>query len=107
VTYDYRVTVVRVVDGDTVDVDVDAGFYLTLRVRFRILGVDTPERGAAGWAEATAFTREWVLAHPQLRAATVKTDSFGRWLADLYAVTPTRNPHLATDLIAAGHGTPR
>jgi micrococcal nuclease len=105
--FDYRINVIRVVDGDTVDADVDAGFYLTLRVRFRILGVDTPERGQPGWSEATAFTREWVFAHPQLRAATAKTDSFGRWLADLYAVTPTATPHLATELIAAGHGIPR
>ena len=42
--YEYRVTVLRVVDGDTVDVDIDLGFGVWLRnERVRIMGIDTPE----------------------------------------------------------------
>lgn len=42
--YEYRATVRRVVDGDTVDVDIDLGFDVTLKSqRVRLLGVDTPE----------------------------------------------------------------
>lgn len=42
--YDYRCNVVRVVDGDTVDVDIDLGFGIWLRgERVRIMGIDTPE----------------------------------------------------------------
>ena len=42
--YEYRTKVVRVVDGDTVDVDIDLGFGVWLRKsRIRLLGVDTPE----------------------------------------------------------------
>jgi len=41
---EYDVTVVKVVDGDTVDVDIDLGFGVTLRdERVRIMGIDTPE----------------------------------------------------------------
>ena len=40
----YDVTVIKVVDGDTVDVDIDLGFGVTLRdERVRIMGIDTPE----------------------------------------------------------------
>ena len=40
----YDVTVVKVVDGDTVDVDIDLGFGVTLTdERVRIMGIDTPE----------------------------------------------------------------
>lgn len=39
----FRAALVRVVDGDTVDVAVDLGFRLTARVRFRVAGIDTPE----------------------------------------------------------------
>lgn len=42
--YEYRAKVVKVVDGDTVDVDVDLGFGVWLKdERVRIMGIDTPE----------------------------------------------------------------
>jgi micrococcal nuclease len=42
--YEYRVNVVKIIDGDTVDVDIDLGFGVWLRgERVRIMGIDTPE----------------------------------------------------------------
>ena len=42
--YRYRVEVTRVVDGDTVDVDIDLGFGVWLKKeRIRLYGIDTPE----------------------------------------------------------------
>ena len=42
--YDYKCNVVKVVDGDTVDVDIDLGFGIWMRnERVRIMGIDTPE----------------------------------------------------------------
>jgi micrococcal nuclease len=42
--YEYRCAILRVVDGDTVDVDIDLGFGVWLRnERVRIMGIDTPE----------------------------------------------------------------
>ena len=41
---EYDVTVIKVVDGDTVDVDIDLGFGIWMRdERVRIMGIDTPE----------------------------------------------------------------
>src|SRR5210317_927252 len=41
---EYDVHVVKVVDGDTVDVDIDLGFGVCLKdERVRIMGIDTPE----------------------------------------------------------------
>ena len=43
-TNEYDVKVIKVVDGDTVDVDIDLGFGVTLTdERVRIMGIDTPE----------------------------------------------------------------
>ena len=40
--YEYNVTIVKVVDGDTVDVDIDLGFGMTYKKqRVRMLGIDT------------------------------------------------------------------
>jgi micrococcal nuclease len=42
--YEYRVKIRRVVDGDTVDVDIDLGFGVWLKKqRIRLYGIDTPE----------------------------------------------------------------
>ena len=42
--YEYKCKMVRVVDGDTVDVDIDLGFGVWLRKqRIRMYGIDTPE----------------------------------------------------------------
>ena len=41
--YVYKILVRRVVDGDTIDVDVDLGFNLFTRDRVRLMGIDTPE----------------------------------------------------------------
>lgn len=42
--YEYRATIIKVVDGDTVDVDIDLGFGIIMKdERVRIMGIDTPE----------------------------------------------------------------
>ena len=42
--HEYKVNILKVVDGDTVDVDIDLGFGIWLRnERVRLLGIDTPE----------------------------------------------------------------
>ncbi len=42
--YEYQCKIVRVVDGDTVDVDIDLGFGTWMKKqRIRLYGIDTPE----------------------------------------------------------------
>ena len=42
--YEYRATLLKIVDGDTVDVDIDLGFGVILsNQRIRLYGIDTPE----------------------------------------------------------------
>jgi micrococcal nuclease len=42
--YEYRVKkVLKVVDGDTIDVDIDLGFDISYTQRVRLAGIDTPE----------------------------------------------------------------
>ena len=42
--YEYRCKVVHIVDGDTVDVDIDLGFGVWMKKqRIRLYGIDTPE----------------------------------------------------------------
>lgn len=42
--YEYQVKkVLKVVDGDTIDVDIDLGFSISYTQRVRLAGIDTPE----------------------------------------------------------------
>ena len=42
--YEYRCKVVNIIDGDTVDVDIDLGFGVWMhKERVRLFGIDTPE----------------------------------------------------------------
>jgi micrococcal nuclease len=42
--YEYKCNIIKVIDGDTVDVDIDLGFGIWMKnERVRIMGIDTPE----------------------------------------------------------------
>jgi micrococcal nuclease len=101
--YEYRATVVRWIDGDTVDLNVDLGFRLTMAGRFRLDGIDTPERGTNGYIQAKA--RAEVLAPPgtELLAFTSKADKYGRWLACLW---PDVGPMINAQLVHEGLAKP-
>lgn len=101
--YLYHAVVVRWVDGDTVDLRVDCGFYLWMEGRFRLYGVNTPERGQPGWSEATAFCASMAPPGTHVTASTYKAaDKYGRWLANLYVGDEMLN----YALVHAGHAKP-
>ena len=68
----------RVIDGDTLDL-VDG-------TRVRLYGVDTPERGAPCFTEATDRLRQLAGATVRLESGSRATDSFGRRLAYAYTL---------------------
>lgn len=86
----FRGKIVRVVDGDTVDLDVDLGFHVHTKVRCRLIAVDTPERGHRDWEKATfAFANlmnENLDDDGYLYFTCYKTGKYGRWLIDIPVV---------------------
>lgn len=98
--YKYNASVLRWVDGDTVDCLVDLGFKISIRERFRLYGVDTPERGQPGFDEATAFCEGLAPTGSRVVIETRKTGKFGRWLCTVY--TPDR-VNVNVRLVETGH----
>jgi len=89
--YIYKAELVRVVDGDTVELIIDLGFDTSRHERFRLYGVDAPEMRTAAGKEAKAWL--WEALQP-LEAIYVETlqhktkakrDKYGRFLAVLYS----------------------
>jgi len=81
--YHYNARIYNVVDGDTVDCEIDTGFNGFRKERLRLIDIDTPERGHPGFKEALEYLEREYLEIPIL-INTVKKDSFGRWLAQLW-----------------------
>ena len=78
------VDVVKVIDGDTLDVR-----SAQTELRVRLYGVDTPERGEACYEEATARLAALAGDQVQLLPDARLTDQFGRELRYVYAVDGT------------------
>ena len=41
--YNYKIELLRVVDGDTIDAEIDLGFDVKIKKRIRFMGINTPE----------------------------------------------------------------
>lgn len=91
--YQYRARLVRCVDGDTADLDVDLGFHLTARIRCRLLGVDTPERGKPDFKKATVMLENLIAMECDEEGyfpiTTHKTGKYGRWIVYIPNVNNT------------------
>ena len=109
--YTYRATVVKIVDGDTIDVDLDVGFYTTMRKRLRFLGIDTWEvRGAEKEQGLVAKARltEIIQSSDNIYVQTIMDakGKYGRVLAYLWTETDGVLVNVNEQLLAEGHGTP-
>ena len=61
--YIYRIrTISKVVDGDTIDADIDLGFDISLSKRIRLAGIDTPESRTTNLKEKAMGleSKEWL-----------------------------------------------
>jgi micrococcal nuclease len=113
---EYDVKVIKVVDGDTVDVDINLGFGVTLTdERVRIMGIDTPESRTSDRVEdlfgeaAKARLKELMKHGGKLITTEDKhgedmKGKFGRILGDFYVERYEGKKERVTDiLIEEGH----
>ena len=74
---------INVIDGDTIDVDIDVGFDFSTVQRLRLYGINCPERGKPGYAESKQFVIDKVYGI-EVQLVTYKKDSFGRWISTVF-----------------------
>ena len=91
--YVYRLlSVAKVVDGDTIDLNLDLGFSLILRQRVRLIGIDAPQVRTRDATEkrlgllAQEYVTEWFERPGQILVRTTKKEKYGRMLADCFRV---------------------
>lgn len=113
--YTYKATVLKVIDADTLEVEIDLGFSTFTKQRIRLSGVDTSEiygvkKESAEYqkgSEAFGFTQGWIHSTESLvllKTEKLKKEKYGRYLA---VVEATCGPHvgttLQTSIIEAGY----
>ena len=90
--YTYKITIKRWVDGDTLDADVDLGFGVHTGIRFRLLELDTPEKGQDNFKEAKECAEDIYPIGSTLVVTSIKgTDKYVRWLVSLPLVNQAIN----------------
>ncbi len=94
--YNYKAKLLRVVDGDTIDAEIDLGFKIFIKERIRLMGIDTPEsrtRNLAekSWGKAAKYRLEELLAEADgdftLVTQMQKKGKFGRILGTIQVST--------------------
>jgi len=113
--YEYRCKLRKVVDGDTVDIDVDLGFGVWLQdERVRLYGIDTPESRTRDLEEKKygLAAKEYVenfLDDEWLTLKTKEYDSkgkFGRILGELWRTSSYADKSLNDYLVEKHHAVP-
>lgn len=104
--YRYSAVVRRVIDADTIDLDVDMGFRAwRMRERFRLAGINAPEmRGPQRTAGQAA--KQWLEQTLPVGSSVViqsekDPDNFGRWIATVWHEGTCLNEAL----VQAGHAS--
>lgn len=92
--YNYSAHLIRVVDGDTVDLTVDLGFSVSISTRFRVFGIDAPEKKAPTLLEGKASQAhlEQLLSDALdgvIHVESTGKDKYGRWVANLTYTSAT------------------
>jgi len=87
--YIFEGLVDRVIDGDTYDIILDLGFYISHMIRVRLKGVDTPEVYGKNASEEGKIASAYVKGLIENKRVVVQTyknapSTFNRWEADVY-----------------------
>ena len=110
--YEYKCKILRVVDGDTVDVDIDLGFGVWMhKERIRLYGIDTPESRTRDLEEkryglaAKAFLSGMLddKAGITLKTHKDKEGKFGRILGELWRTTDFANQSINEYMVEKHH----
>ena len=113
--YEYKATIGRWVDGDTVDVDIDLGFDVVLsNQRVRLHGVNTPETRTRDLAEkarglaAKEYVNNMAPAGSVVKLVTKTYDAkgkFGRILGEIVVDLGNGVYNINEMLVNEGHAT--
>lgn len=110
--YTYKANLIRVIDGDTIDAEIDLGFGVFIRQRVRLYGINTPEsrtkdleekeRGLAAKQRLTELLKKQFIIETILN----KRGKFGRILGTIYVEDADSTININQQLVEEGFAKP-
>lgn len=108
--YHYKASLIRIIDGDTIDAEIDLGFGVFIKQRIRLYGINTPEsrttdleekaRGLAAKAYLESILPQTFIVETLLN----KRGKFGRVLGILHVENEEgERTNINEALVTAGH----
>lgn len=89
--YEYKIKeVIRIIDGDTIEILIDIGFNIFHKEKVRLNRIDTPEIHSKNefekklGKEAIDYLQAWIEKQNSLSIRTSKDDKYGRILGEIY-----------------------
>lgn len=112
-TYLYRATITGVVDGDTIDVDIDLGFEVTRHARLRLAHIDAPDLKTQEGRAARDYLNRSLHAAQTAAVVTERIDLHGRYVVHLFTSPQSlstldcfqHGKYENAALLSAGHAT--
>lgn len=103
--YEYQSSVLRVIDGDTVELIVDLGFRLRVDLIVRLYGINAPEIRTIEGKAAKARLSELLPKGAAIRITTLKdkTEKYGRYLGIL---SDGDGHEINARMVSEGHAVP-
>lgn len=91
--FTYKAVILKIVDGDTIDVEIDLGFHAFTKQRMRLCNIDTFEKNdkdplkRALALKATNRVIELIPVGSIVILESFKQDKYGRFLAEVYSIS--------------------
>lgn len=102
--YEYKATIVKVYDGDTVTAEIDLGFKIKVTKTIRLYGLDTPEvRGDErpdGLISRDRLRERILDKEVVIKTMKDKKGKYGRYIAEIYLEDENINEWLITEGLA-------
>jgi|SRR5210317_1133874 len=106
--YEYRVSLDRVIDGDTVDCWIDLGYNLQIHKRIRFAGVNAPETRTRDKEEkkrgliAKKWLQDKLPAGSECMLKSYEYGKYGRVIGELFIVSGSRKQSINKMMLAEG-----
>lgn len=83
-TWTVPATVLRIVDGDTIRLELDLGWRITLTANCRIIGINAPEMDTPEGKAAKAYAATLLPIDAEVEFVSTALDKYGRPLGHLH-----------------------
>jgi|WetSurMetagenome_2_1015567.scaffolds.fasta_scaffold07218_2 micrococcal nuclease len=107
--YEYSAQVLRVIDGDTLKLQIDLGFSVFVAQSCRLVRIDAPEMSTMQGFTARQFVVDTLATVTAIKVNTSKPDKYGRWLVDFFFQSPPTGAqwiNLSDLLLSTHHAVP-